>query len=205
MDDIKILPTAYMPPIDYMSIIAKERKIFIEAKETYPKQTYRNRCEILTSNGKMSLHVHTSKPYGNHSTTDTILLSYSEPWNIQHWRAIQSAYSASPYFIYYSDKFRTILENRHATLLEINNSILKEILNILKIETEIEYTSEYKKTYNPENDYRTRFSPKRDKDNTTYKKYHQVFEDRLPFYPNLSVLDLIFNIGAESKKYILSI
>jgi hypothetical protein len=34
------------------------------------------------------------------------------------------------------------------------------------------------------------------------KPYYQTFENKFPFQPNLSILDLLFNQGLESKVYL---
>ncbi|MBK7667555.1 MAG: WbqC family protein [Sphingobacteriaceae bacterium] len=52
-----LLPTAYLPPINYFSLLLKNETVFIEEHEHFVKQTYRNRSEILSSNGLLSLSI----------------------------------------------------------------------------------------------------------------------------------------------------
>ncbi|MBO4599348.1 MAG: WbqC family protein, partial [Bacteroidales bacterium] len=104
-----LLSTAYLPSVAYMAAVACCPSVAIELKETFPKQTYRNRAAIATGNGVLMLHVPVERPYGNHTRTDQITLTYREPWHIRHWRAIVAAYSAAPYFLYYRDGLEQIL------------------------------------------------------------------------------------------------
>jgi hypothetical protein len=50
-----ILSTAYFPPIQYISKFLVFTKVEIEKYENYTKQSYRNRCIILSANGPLSL------------------------------------------------------------------------------------------------------------------------------------------------------
>ena len=52
-----LFSTAYFPPIAWMAAARRYDTILIEAKETYPKQTYRNRTEIMTAGGVRVLTV----------------------------------------------------------------------------------------------------------------------------------------------------
>ena len=52
-----LLSTSYLPPVEYLSLIYRADKVTIEKEESYLKQTYRNRCRILTAGGIMNLTV----------------------------------------------------------------------------------------------------------------------------------------------------
>ena len=74
-----------------------------------------------------------------------------------------------------------------------------KIFDILDINPLISFT----KNYNHQNnmyDLRS-YSFLTDK----IKPYNQVFMSKLNFIPNLSILDLIFNHGPQSTKYLLEI
>ena len=94
---------AYFPPISYVAALIQHNQIIMEAKETFPKQTYRNRMEIMTANGVKTLTVPVIRH--NHSRTEDVLIDYKERWNIIHLRTIEAAYSASPYYLYYKELF----------------------------------------------------------------------------------------------------
>jgi hypothetical protein len=43
-----LLSTAYFPPSEYFSLIKNAGTVSVETGENYIKQTYRNRCKILS-------------------------------------------------------------------------------------------------------------------------------------------------------------
>ena len=187
-----------------MSVLAKYGAATIEQYETFPKQTFRNRTTIATGNGLMMLNVPVSPPSGNHSTTAEMVVSYHEPWNIRHWRAIASAYNAAPYFLYYKDELEEILMHQYEHLLQLNEALLNYLLKRLKITCQLEYTQSFIKETASYIDLRESLTTKKDDPSITYPHYSQVFESRHGFLPNLSVIDLLFNLGPEAKSYLLS-
>lgn len=67
----------------------------------------------------------------------------------------------------------------------------------------MERTTDYKTTFAPgEDDFRERIHPKKDfrteDPDFCPQTYYQVFQERLGFLPNLSIVDLLFNMGPES-------
>ena len=98
---IPVFSTAYLPPIAYVAALMQHDDVLIETKETFPKQTYRNRAEIMTAGGVRTLTVPVIRD--NHSRTEEVGIDYKERWNIVHLRTLTAAYSASPYFLYYKD------------------------------------------------------------------------------------------------------
>ena len=193
-----IFSTAYFPPTAYLSAITRHRDVLIEAKETFPKQTYRNRTEILTAGGVRTITVPVKR--NNHSRTEEVTIDYSTRWNIIHIRTLTAAYSASPYFLYYKDALEEILMRRYDRLLDLNQTAMEWLLKQYKIECKIALTDTWNDT--AAEDYRNIFSPKVPYPTDTFKPYYQVFADRIPFVPNLSALDLLMNIGPEAKEYL---
>lgn len=192
-----LLPTSYLPPISYFSLLLKSEKVLIEQHEHYIKQTYRNRCDILTANGKLSLSI----PLQKHSPKEIISekrISYSEPWQIKHWRAITSAYKNSPYFEYFEDEFKPFYFKEHEFLLKYNTDLTKLILQILRIKKELYFTKEFKREFDG-TDLRGALDRLPEVNNPVY---YQVFASKSGFTPHLSVIDLLFNTGLESIDYL---
>ena len=207
-----LFPTSYFPPVALMAAMVQslerqrgERCLILECCETFPKQTHRNRTVIVTSNGTMSLCVPLLRPEGNHTTTSNIGICYAERWNINHWRAIQSAYNSSPYFLYYRDEIEKLLLERYDKLIQLNEAILRKLLRMLKYDCEIQYSGNYLKGSEIERDYRDLFSYKHPERLPHLLEYTQVFADRMAFNPNVGILDLLFNLGPESREYLLGI
>lgn len=191
-----LLSTAYLPNISYLSQVLKHDIVVLEKYENFVKQTYRNRCEILTSNGKLSLSI----PLVKQAEKELISgkkISYAEDWQKQHWRAITSAYKNSPYFEFFEDEFKPFYENQFEFLFDYNTQLLQTILHILRIKKQIEFTREFELNPTGCNDVRT-LSDLNNSFDFNAKSYYQVFADKKGFTPNLSCLDALFNVGLET-------
>ena len=198
-----LFSTAYFPPISYVAAMLNKQVVVVEQYETFPKQTYRNRAVMATANGLLPLSVPVIRTNGNHTYTKDMDICYNENWTAKHWRAIESAYNSSPYFLYYKDDVEAILNKKHRTLLELNMDILAFVFKKLKEPKDIILSTDFVVVdANADiEDYRNRFSPK-NKEIIQLSPYDQVFEDRFGFVPNLSILDLLFNMGPDSLGYL---
>jgi len=200
-----LLPTAYFPPVSYFVHLISNPVIHIEQMETFPRQTYRNRCEILTAAGKLNLIVPVYKPDGNHTLTRDVEISYREPWNHLHLKSIQTAYRSSPYFNYYEDIIQPLFESGESSLLSHNLEILSVISKILRLELSIGFTGDYIKHPADKFDLRAEMKPKKSRPGIALQEYPQVFSHKFGFIADLSILDLLFNMGPEAGRYLESI
>lgn len=199
----------------------------MEACENYQKQSYRNRCRILTSNGVEALNVPVVHENGTFSLpVKEIRVDYSTPWVLRTERAIESAYSSSPFFIYYRDALFDILDSHPATLWELNRRIIDFFCAKIGIAPQILETTEYLpfsavklSSTSAENasagatpaaslpdDLRSVIHPKRPNsimhELGLERPYWQVFREKFGFIPGLSVMDLLFNEGPESISWL---
>jgi len=195
-----LLSTAYFPPAEYFNLIKNAGTVNIEIEENYIKQTYRNRCKILSANGTLVLSVPVTKGNYRKAKVKDILIDYSKRWQQVHLRALTSSYNRSPYFQFYFDCFERIILKNHKFLLELNENLLLKCLEILNINKCIKYTSYYSPEGMAENDFRYRISPK-NISGYQCKQYIQVFSNK-KFVSGLSILDMIFNMGRESSGYL---
>jgi hypothetical protein len=196
-----ILPLAYLPPIEYFLWYCIVDSAIIDIYEHYIKQTYRNRCCIYGANGKLSLTVPVIKSTGNHTLMKDVLICYRQPWQQIHWRAISSAYSSSPYFLFYKDDLMLFYETPYTYLIDFNLKLLDTFLGWLGIAIHHTLTDQYKANLESYVDLRLLLNPKR---KTTFNNppYIQVFGDRFGFIPNLSIIDLLFNLGPDAGQYL---
>ena len=124
-------------------------------------------------------------------------------WRHMHWNAIESAYNSTPYFEYYKDDFHPFYEKKYEFLIDFNEELCRLICQLTDIELHLKRTTEYKTDFAPdEYDFREAIHPKKDFRETDPEfiphPYYQVFEARNGFRPNLSMIDLLFNMGPES-------
>ncbi|MCU0318132.1 MAG: WbqC family protein [Amoebophilaceae bacterium] len=186
----------YLPSLEYFACLFPHHTIQIETQEFYQKQTYRNRCYILTSQKVDCLTVPVRQS-GKKTPYRTKEIDYCQPWEELHWRAICAAYGKAPYFKYFSEYFRTVLLRRYTYLFDLNLALLQTCLQLLQLEKKIElskhdeigvakYTADARHSILPRN----RLSHR------TYCHtvwYQQVFGKT--FQPNLSIIDLLFCQG----------
>ena len=198
-----LLSTAYLPPVSYFSALLNNETILIEKHENFIKQTYRNRCKILSANGVLTLSIPLQKNAVKELITEK-KISYAENWQIKHWRAIISAYKNSAYFEYFEEEFKPFYFEKHEFLFDYNLELIKTILKLLRIKKEISFTNDYKKDFSGTG--LRSLTPKQEtrnpKPEIINKEYYQVFSDKFGFIPNLSVIDLLFNKGLKTKDYL---
>lgn len=190
-----VVSTAYLPTIEYFAFIVKSEVFFMEDAETYQKQSYRNRAYIMTAGGVQTLILPTRHETQRSCIRD-VRIDYKCPWQLKHWRAIESAYSGTPYFLYFRDFIYPFFEKKYEFLFDYNLELTEVLLQLFKIKKVPAFTETFEKEYHERLDLRNLIHPK--KEPLLQKTpYHQVFDDRFPFIGNLSVIDLLFNAGPD--------
>lgn len=195
------LSTAYLPPTEYFAYLNEADEALIEREENYLKQSYRNRCYILSVSGLQPLTVPVLHGSFHKTPVKDICIDYSKRWQQVHIGAIVSSYSSSPYFLYYFEIIEKIIQTDYKFLLDLNMELMNALLKFLKINTLISYTTDFKPVEEGKNDYRYKISPKRESEYSA-KEYMQVFNSEKGFIPGLSVVDLIFNTGPDALSYL---
>lgn len=196
-----IFPVFYFGPISYFGKLIQADDYEFEIHENFPKQTYRNRCYIQGANGKLRLAIPT-KHNGKRAMKD-IEVSYDSNWQKEHFKSLVSAYQSSPYFEYYEDAIAKIYEKKEKFLLDINFKTLDFINSKLNLELNLKTTEAYQ-NYDKNSDLRNSFDAKSEPQ-TPMPEYMQVFEEKLGFMPDLSIIDLLCNEGPKSTTYLKQI
>ncbi|CAI9430206.1 WbqC-like protein family [Candidatus Ornithobacterium hominis] len=195
--ELPVFPLFYFPPIDFFLSLKKFKEFAIESEENYTKQTYRNRCCILGPNGKQSLSIPIKK--GLEKKISLVEIHYENKWVAEHIKSIETAYRNAPFFLYYWDSYRNILKEKPSQLFDLNQKILLQILRDLKLNCSFSFTKSYQNE--ARHDFRHDFSAKV-KSERKIPAYQQVFQDKFNFVSDLSILDLVFNLGPEAGIYI---
>jgi len=201
-----LIETQYLPSIPFFSALSKSSSITLEQFENFGKQSFRNRTQILSSQGIQNLVI----PVHNANSkilTKEITIDYTQKWQLLHLRAIRSAYGKAPFFEHYFPMIEKVLLSNQIHLWDLNLNFLQVLLSCLKINKSILFSDEYIKTPSPEIlDLRNVIHPKKNIHEHDYfkdyvhKKYFQVFGEQ--FVPELSIIDLLMNEGPQAKAYL---
>ena len=205
-----ILSSTYFGPVQWYQKLCRYEQCFIEQHDHFIKQTYRNRCVIATTQGLQALTVPVEKYDNDVTETKDIRISDHGSWRRLHWNALASAYGESPFFEFYADDIRPFFEKQWTFLFDFNMEITRKMCELLDIQPNISFTTAYGRTSlscpetQPIHDFRDTIRPKHPKNDPEFKPqpYYQVFSQKHGFLPNLSVLDLLFNMGNEAVLYL---
>lgn len=201
MDSIVLYPS-YFPSILQMCAVAQAKKVYFEVHDNFQKQTYRNRAYIAHSNGELLLNIPILKEKNTSRKTADIKPAYFEDWQAHHYKSIVSAYNSSPFYEYYIDDLMEFFEEKPESLLDYNSAIFKRICELIELDIEVNTTEEFLFEM-PENtlDGRLLIDAKTDFKHE-FTPYIQVFQENYSFIPNLSILDLLFNLGPNTLSYL---
>ena len=190
-----ILPIAYLPSVAYMARLLQE-SCTIDLHEHFIKRSERNRARILTANGVMDLTAHVQHGNRPHTPVCDLRLDYSKRWQHQHATALRSAYKASPCFDFYWDSLAPFYERKWEFLVDYNLELTALLLKMLGASDRMpRLSTAYVEAEVGDLDLR----PKKSEGPTfVAEPYVQVFSDRFPFEPNLSVADLLFAEGPSA-------
>ena len=197
------ISTTYLGPVQQYCKLFQYPEIHLETAENYLKQTFRNRCTIAAPDGELALSIPTVKPSTLKCPMRDIRISDHGNWRHLHWNAIESAYNHTPFFEYYKDDFRPFYEQKYEFLADFNEELCHLVCSLIDLQPDMTRTTGYRTEFAPhETDFRERIHPKKDfaLEDTEFspQPYYQVFQERLGFLPNLSIIDLLFNMGPES-------
>lgn len=176
--------------------------------DSYQKQTFRNRCIIATTNGTQALTVPVER--GVTGLMRDVRISDHGNWRHLHWHALMTAYNESPFFEYYADDLRPFFEKKWTHLYDYNMEITHKVCELLDVHPHIAPTQEYRSLssllspHSLLSDFREAINPKHPAPDGEFeaREYYQVYKQKHGFIPNLSILDLLFNMGPEGIFYL---
>ncbi len=202
-----LIESQHVGNIHYYARMLYHGKVLLEQEEHWLKASYRNRCYIALPDGALRLSVPIEKGRQQRRPLKDIKIAYTHRWRSLHWTSLCTAYRSSPYFEYYEDDLAPLYEQKFTYLVEFNQAINQQILSLLQIsesDLQITPTQTFQKVYTDENilDFRSAILPQqhrcRKDELFTPPVYHQVFENKTQFIPNLSIYDLMFAEGPNT-------
>ena len=186
---------AYLPSIRYMAWIIEQKEVVFVLTNHYQKQTYRNRTEIYGPNGKLKLTIPIINSKNQKKQQDNeVQICNDSSWQRDHWKSLEYSYRSSPFFEFYEDDLYPFFHQEREKLMDLNMKLIKKIFSLLDFEIKFKKTNEV--------DEFSELIHAKKKPIYKIPIYHQVFNSKYGFIHNLSILDLIFNMGPESNNYL---
>jgi len=202
---IEVLPPPYLFETQFFPNIyffagLMQRDIVLEQHEHYQKRSFRNKCMIANAQGIQALTVPLKGGKHQQQPILDVQIAYDEPWVKNHLRSIVAAYSNSPYFEHYFPQIEALYTSAGTSLFTFNLAIINYFQRVFQTK-EILLSQSYEKDTLLD-DRRGHNTLKNHKQLVPNIRYNQVFEDRHPFIPNLSILDLLFCTGPAASHYL---
>ena len=191
-----VTPYFTFPSIRWWMQVVHADTVIFDASEHFEKMTDRNRYHICGANNSVLLSIPLVNGRNQHIPMNTVQIHNADRWQTQHWRTLVSVYKRSPYFWHYENSLQALFERPFTNLVDFNKVALDWVKKELKLNYKDEQAANYIKQYPPEIvDLR---KTGKTGEEVIVPKYHQVFEDRIGFIPNLSILDLLFSEGPHA-------
>ena len=196
---LTVFPIAFFGNVEYFKELANSSHPIFEVKEHILKGTIRSRCEILSPNGIQQLNVPLYRPNGSKTLIDQVELSTETDWQVKIWRSIKTAYASAPFFDHYGIEVEELIFNKEKNLCLYTNKITERILEWLSIPIDLKFSTEY-----IENSIIQDFRLENFNSLKEMPFYQQVFSTGKEFYPNLSILDLVFCEGPMARNWLMN-
>ncbi len=194
-----VSPYFIFPCISWWMQAAQADIVILDSGEYFQKMTSRNRYDISGANNSIKLSVPLVNGRNQHVPMKEVQIYNGDRWQTQHWRTLVSVYKRSPYFDHYEDSLKPLFETPFISLIDFNRASVRWVRQQLKLKFEIQETEVFVKDYPKEV-----IDLRNSKIITASPKYYQVFEDRIGFLPDLSILDLLFSEGPFSVERLRS-
>ncbi len=188
-------PLYYLPSVSWFLKNIHSDEIHFDIGINYQKNLKLNRCHIAGANGIILLSIPLEKGRHQYGLIKDLHISFTNNWQKIHWNSIYSSYGKAPFFIYYEEGFKKIFSLKITSLTEWNFQLLQYCFGCLKLTNTLIINEEPTVVSIIQNTTGAANLP----------QYSQVFEQRHGFMPDLSILDLIFNLGPDAKDYLTRI
>ncbi|SHG42818.1 WbqC-like protein family protein [Winogradskyella jejuensis] len=196
-----LLHPTYFPNISHFVAMLKDNAITFEVCDNYQKQTFRNRCDIYSANGKLSLTIPVSYTQKKRQQYKDVEVSTTENWQLQHIKSLDSAYRMSPFYEFYIDDLVPLFQRKFKYLLDVNLKCFELLSECLEVSLDYKLTEDFILPNTTEDDFRYLANSKKLPD-LNFDTYTQVFSEKHGYLSNLSILDLLFNEGPNSVNYL---
>lgn len=163
--------------------------------DVYEKMSFRNRCMVAGSNGLISLSVPLQNGRNTRALEKDVRISNRDNWQQQHWRTLYSCYGKAPYWEYYADWLEDFYQKEFVLLSDMNWEIALWLKKVLKVPAAFAVVTDAQQLPAETTDARNRWLPRNYQDEPNALRYQQLFEHKMPFQPNVCVLDALLCAG----------
>ena len=200
-----VTPSVPFPNIYWWLLVSEADRVVFDVAEHFVKMSYRNRYYITGANGLIQLSVPLAQGRNQRNPMQEVQIDNNADWQVQHWRTIFSVYGRAPYFEYYAPSLEELLRSGFDNLVAYNDATIQWAKEHTGINFASAKTDIYQKLYAGDAvDIRNSFKPgvERSAWPANSALYYQLFAERNGFYPNLSILDLLFSEGPAVSSFI---
>jgi hypothetical protein len=224
---VAIVQSNYIPWKGYFDLINLSDEFVLFDDVQFTRRDWRNRNRIKTAQGVQWLTIPVAVK-GNYSQCIRETQISDPAWGRKHWNSLVHSYSRAPHFSRYETMLRPLFSMDERSLSLVNHCFITTICDILGIETKITRSSDYQLTdgksarllticqqagadvylsgpaardYLDVELFRSNGIDVRFMDYSGYPEHHQLYP---PFEHAVTVLDLIFNEGANAPRFMKS-
>jgi hypothetical protein len=158
---------------------------------------------IAGSVGPIKLSIPIVGSRSTHLPFNQVEIDNQSAWQQTHFRTLVTAYGNSPFFQHYRDELELLFSVPPVLLFEWNMRCLTWLLSKIRLSDRLNSTDKDPSNELDVKHYSDVYTPKTYNQQPHFIKYPQVFEDRVGFLPNLSMLDMLFNVGPEAGQRVL--
>lgn len=178
-----VVPPAYCGSVRRYAAICQAEGVAVDTTRRFNKrEKLTHRCTISGPNGLQRLTVPLEKPQEWHSTRlEDVRVSTHGDWWLVHWGAICAAYGRTPFFEYYADDLLPAYSGTIERLVDLDSMIDRFCRKALGLPVDDDLSL-----------------PVAPMPEVRDVPYYQMWASRFGFVRDLSVLDLLFNMGPES-------
>lgn len=222
---VAIIQSSYIPWRGYFDIIDDVDLFIFYDDVQYSRGSWRNRNRIKTDRGLAWITVGVNYSFPQRICDTQV--NYLTDWHVQHSKLLYKWYNTAPYFSLYYDEIVSLLNTRFATISQLNKWFCAWAMGKLRIDTPVRCSTEFRcegqrterlisllkqvsaTSYVSGPTAKGYIDPAMFRCNDIgleykaydYPEYLQLYDG---FEGAVSVLDLLFNVGPNSRDFLKS-
>ena len=200
-----VLDLQYFPSVNWFKDSIHLNQFCFYPHAPFRKSGFQNRLLIPASGKIVSLSIPLAGGRDVRSSYKAVEIDYQQQWQRDHFRSIDTAFGSAPFYFQYRDELKKLYEFRHPLLYNWNLHCLGWLMEKIRLTLPIIEQDQKENNLTGLSLLEDKYKPSNyvNDENGPFVKYTQVFEDRIGFHPNLSILDLLFNVGPQKTIFLL--